>query len=192
MLAEAVADADTQPLSIPAASRGRTRRLGAVTRIVASTMLGGVVVVILVATMGMVLGAWRFTVIDTGSMRPTLHPGDVVVLRAEPSAELHKGQIVAFHPPGEPRLTVMHRVFSMRHTSNGVIIQTKGDANNAIDPWRARIAGNTVWRETLKAPGVGYLAVWSQQRPVRFGVLIVIIVLIVSMAMGWIWRPGSR
>jgi signal peptidase len=137
----------------------------------------------------MVLGAWRFAVIDTGSMRPTLNPGDVAVLTPERRAEVRPGQIVAFHPPGEPRLTVIHRVFSVRRIHDGVIIQTKGDANNATDAWSARIVGNTVWRERLKAPKLGYLSVWSQQRPVRFGLLIAIVGLVVMTLLGSIWRP---
>jgi signal peptidase len=192
MLRHAAANTDTQPLSIPAAPRVRARRRGRVMRIVASITLGSVVLLVLTAIVGMVLGAWRFSVIDTGSMRPTLDPGDVAVLESEPLASLQKGQIVAFHPPGEPRLTIMHRVFSMHRTRSGVILQTKGDANNAVDPWRARIVGNTVWRESLKAPKVGYLAVWSQQRGVRLGLLVVIVTLVASMLLGWIWRHPQR
>jgi signal peptidase len=141
---------------------------------------------------GMVLGLWRFTVIDTGSMRPMLNPGDVAVLTPERLTDLQKGQIVAFHPPGEPRLTVIHRVFSIHRTRNEVIIQTKGDANNVSDPWRARIVSSTVWRENLKAPMIGYLAAWSQQRPVRLGVLIAIVTLVAGTMLDRIWRPTSR
>jgi signal peptidase len=151
-------------------------------------MLASVIGLIVVGVVGMVLGAWRFTVIDTGSMRPTLNPGDVAVLKSEPTAALQRGQIVAFHPPGEPRITVIHRVFSIHRARNGVIIQTKGDANNTADPWRARIVASRVWRETLKAPKVGYLAVWSQQRAVRLGLLIAIVSLVVSILLGSIWR----
>ena len=167
----------------------RTPGGGKVARVGSSTLLGAVVLLILVGTVVMVLGLWRFSVIDTGSMRPTLNPGDVAVLTSEPVTDLRRGQIVAFHPPGELGLTVIHRVFSLHRTRGGVIIQTKGDANNATDPWRARIAGNAVWRENLKAPQLGYLAVWSQQRPVRLGVLIAIVILVISMLLGWIWRP---
>jgi signal peptidase I len=195
-----------QPLRIPAAPRGvadrrpgvADRRPGVVHRrpgvaqLVSSSLLCGVVLLIMVAIVGMVLGAWRFTVIDTGSMRPTLNPGDVAILTPERSAALKPGQIVAFHPPGEPRLTVVHRVFSIKRIHDGVVIQTKGDANNATDSWHARIVGNTVWRERLKAPKLGYLSVWSQQRPVRFGLLIAIVVLVVITLLGSIWRPVRR
>jgi hypothetical protein len=71
-----------------------------------------------------------------------------------------------------------------------VVIQTKGDANNARDQWHAHLIGNTVWHEDFKLPKFGYLAVWSQQRLVRFGLLVVIVILILSMQLGWIWRPS--
>jgi len=192
MLPETAVYPDAQRTRILAEpSRLARERVGGA-RVVSSILLGSVVLLILAVIVGMVLGLWRFTVIDTGSMRPTLDPGDVAVLTSEPTADLQKGQIVAFHPPGAPRLTVMHRVFSIDRRSTGVIIQTKGDANNATDQWHARIAGNTVWHEDLKMPKVGYLAVWSQQRPVRLGMLIVIVILAVSILLGWIWRPTSR
>ncbi|MFI4992944.1 MAG: signal peptidase I [Solirubrobacterales bacterium] len=181
----------TQPIRSLAGPRQRTSGRFRVAKVLSSAMLAGVVVLILTVVVGMMLGVWRFVVIDTGSMRPALNPGDVAILTSEPAANLHRGQIVAFHPPGEPSLTVTHRAVSVEHTKNGVIIQTKGDANNARDQWRAHIEGNAVWHEALKLPKFGYLAVWSQQRLVRFGLLSVIVILILSMQLGWIWRPRS-
>ncbi len=191
MLPQAPAQIDLQPIPIPAEPRRRARKSEhrRVATVASSILLAGAVLLVLTATVGMALGAWRFTVIDTGSMRPTLNPGDVAILTSEHIADLAPGQIVAFHPPGEPRLTVIHRVFSLHRTPNGAIIQTKGDANNATDHWHARILGNTVWRENLRVSKLGYLARWSQQRPVRLGVLIVIVVSVVGMLLGVIWRP---
>jgi signal peptidase I len=192
MVPQPAAYQDAQPTRVLPGSRVRARRRFAVARVLSSVLLVSVVLLILVVTIGMALGAWRFTVIDTGSMRPTLNPGDVAVLTPERSADLKRGQIVAFHPPGQPQLTVIHRVFSIKHTHHGVIFQTKGDANNAVDAWHARITGNTVWRETLKAPAAGYLVAWSTQRPVRFGVLLVVVALVVSTLLGLVWRPVTH
>ena len=201
MSSEIPTDAPVQPLRIPVQSRGRSRqwgrpariRWGRRARLVSSIVLGGVVLAILLVTATMALGLERFTVIDSGSMRPTLNPGDVAVLTSERSADLAAGQIVAFHPPGEPRLTVVHRVRSIRLTAGGVIIRTKGDANNASDPWRAKIAdGSTVWRESLRLPRIGYLVVRIQQPYVRMGVLTAMLMLVVSLLLGWIWRPATR
>jgi signal peptidase I len=182
--------ADAQPLRIPVESGSRARRRGRATR-ASSILLVSVVLLILVGAVGMVLGLWRFTVIDTGSMRPTLNLGDVAVLTPERPADLQKGQIVAFHPPGEPRLTVIHRAFSIDRASNKVIMQTKGDANNATDQWRAHIVGHTVWREKLKLPALGYLAVWSRQPSVHVAVLSVVVILLVSLLLGSMWRSNS-
>jgi signal peptidase len=159
---------------------------------VSCTLLCTVVALILVAIAGMAIGLWRFTVIDTGSMRPTLAPGDVAVLTSEPRSAIAPGQIVAFHPPGQPRLTVLHRVFAVRRIGKGVVIRTKGDANNAPDEWRAQLAGDTVWRERAKVPLLGYLSVFSAQRPVRFALLIAIVALLVATLLGAIWRPSPR
>ena len=192
MSPRAAADTDTRRLSVPAVPRRLTRRRGRAMRVLSSILLGSVLLLIAAAVCGMVLGLWRFAVIDTGSMRPTLNPGDVAILTSEPTADLQKGQIVAFHPPGEPHLTVTHRAVSVKQTKDGAIIQTKGDANSARDSWRAHVVGGAVWREELKVPKLGYLAVWSQQRLTRFVILGVIVMLVVSMQLGWIWRPRSR
>jgi signal peptidase len=189
MPTDATPNPRAQPLRVPLEPQRRRWSGVAVTATLSSVLLAGVVLVILVAIVGMVLGAWRFAVIDTGSMRPTLNPGDVAVLTPEPTVALRRGQIVAFHPPREAALTVVHRVFSLRRTRGGVVMRTKGDANNAPDQWSARIVSATVWRESLKAPAVGYLAAWSKQRPVRLGILIVIVILGVSLPLGRIWRP---
>ena len=189
--------ADAEPVRIAAAPAHRTRRRRRARRrrsglrVASWILLASVVLFILVVVIGMVLGAWRFAVIDTGSMRPTLNPGDVAVLTSEQRGDLRIGQIIAFHPPRQPHLTVMHRVVSLERKHNAVVFRTKGDANNAKDEWRAQVVGNTVWQEDLKVPAVGYVAVWSQQRPVRLGLLIVIIVLMVSLSLGWIWRSGN-
>src|ERR1700726_599006 len=113
------------PRRVTEPGRPTSGRAGAV-RLVSKLLLSAVVLLILVSIGGMVLGFWRFAVIDTGSMRPTLNPGDVAVLTSARSADLKPGQIVAFHPPGEPRLTVVHRVFSVHRTRGGVMIETKG------------------------------------------------------------------
>ena len=181
------------PLRIPAQpSPGVRRRAPGVARALSSVLLGSIVVAIVIVVAGMVLGAWRFTVISTGSMRPTLNPGDVAVLTSEPLSDLRRGQIVAFHPPGEPRLTVLHRVFSLHRVAGGVIIQTKGDANNTTDQWSARLVAATIWREAAKAPKIGYLAVWSHQRAVRLAALVLIVTLVVAMLLGSIWRSPRR
>jgi signal peptidase I len=181
-----------QPLRMLVEPRSRPRRRGGVFGVLATMLLGLTVLLVVLAAAGMVLDLLRFTVVDSGSMRPTLNPGDVVVLTSEAPGQMAVGQIVAFHPPGEPHLTVVHRVRAIRRSSRGIIFRTKGDANNAFDPWRARIAGDIVWRKSMKIPWLGYLVVWSQRPAIRMAVLGLLIGLLVIIILGWIWRPAPR
>jgi signal peptidase I len=192
MSAQDVAYEQAQPLRMLAEPRSRPRRRAGVFGILATMLLACSVLIVVLAATAMVLDLLRFTVVDSGSMRPELNPGDVVVLRSEAPSQMAVGQIVAFHPPGEPHLTVVHRVRAIRRTSRGIIFRTKGDANNAFDPWRAKIAGDIVWRETMKIPWLGYLVVWSQRPAIRMAVLGLLIGVLVILVLGWIWRPAPR
>src|SRR5271155_4354118 len=112
---------EPQPLRVLVEPRTRTRRVGSAIGVGATIMLACTVLVVVLAAACMALGLVRFTVVDSGSMRPTLNPGDVVILGSEPAEALAVGQIVAFHPPGERRLTVIHRVRSIRYTRSGIV-----------------------------------------------------------------------
>jgi signal peptidase I len=192
-----------QPLRIPGVPRSRSgrRRLTGprrvtgswrtTTRIASSVLLGCTVLLVIATAVAMAVGVIRFTVVDSGSMRPTLNPGDVVLLRSERPSALADGQIVAFHPPGESHVTVVHRVASVERAPSGIVMRTKGDANNASDTWRARVAGDTVWRASLTIPWAGYLVVWSKQPAIRLGVLVLMLTLVVGMLLARIWRPTA-
>jgi signal peptidase len=173
------------------AHEARARRGARTARILCAGLPVAIAAMIAVATAGTMLGAWRFAVIDSGSMRPALDPGDVAVLTAEPIGDVRRGQVVAFHPPGES-FTVTHRVYSIEHTPAGLVIQTKGDANNAVDQWRASLTGRTVFHETMRLPKLGYLVVFAEQRVVRFLFLLAMVAIAAMTALSSIWRPAPR
>jgi signal peptidase len=192
-----VAPTDREPLRVVAhgpslaAEATRARRTARTARLAYLALPITVALVIGAATAGTMLGAWRFAVIDSGSMRPVLDPGDVAVMTAEPLADVRRGQVVAFHPPGQA-ITVTHRVWSVEHTPAGLVIQTKGDANNAVDQWRASLTGPTVFHETLRLPKLGYLVVFAEQRIVRFVFLLAMVAMASLTMLSSIWRPAPR
>jgi signal peptidase I len=82
---------------------------------------------IVVITAGLVL-AWhqgyRIWVVHTGSMIPTLQPGEAIVdqpVRGRP----HRGEIITSRYASGPDQVVTHRVYR----ESGGTIRTKGDAN---------------------------------------------------------------
>lgn len=97
-------------------------------------------------------------VVTSGSMRPAIRAGDLVVSRAPGSGEatgLAPGTIVTFHAADNPVLITHRIVRSATNASGSPVIITKGDANRTADiaPVRPRdIVGIT----TRVIPRAGY------------------------------------
>jgi signal peptidase len=101
----------------------------------------------------------HFQTVTSGSMRPTISPGDVAVTEAVPVSSLKVGDVIVFVPPASSTEPVMHRIVSL---VNGVIT-TRGDANNVDDPWQVTLSGTTAYRMVAVVPFLGWLT--QLQRP---------------------------
>ena len=125
----------------------------------------------------------------TGSMVPTYGPGALLVTNPVPVNDLHKGMIVLFVPPGK-RAEFAHRITSVSGSRSDPIITTKGDANKAPDPWRARLDSATVPEVVATVPWLGRLMV-GLHGPIQI-VLVVLGGLIAGVSgTRWILRPRS-
>lgn len=124
----------------------------------ASWMLLLTVVALLVAMIGLprVTGATPYTVL-TGSMRPTMPPGSLVVAKPIEAGELKVGDAITYQiRSGEPEL-VTHRIISVSQTLGGeTLFTTQGDANPHPDekPVKAAQIRGVVW---YSIPFAGYL-----------------------------------
>lgn len=105
-------------------------------------------------------GRWHATPVLSGSMRPGLQPGDVVLTKRVPVSSLQVRDVIVFHPPGEPDRLKVHRVVKLTATSGVVSITTRGDANSTDDPEQATLSGRDTYRVERVIPLVGYPAVW--------------------------------
>src|SRR4051794_32435665 len=88
--------------AVPRAGAGRRLRGHAVNVLLAAAVVLGAVVAI-----GAGLG-YRGAVVLTGSMRPAIAPGDVVVADRVHPAQLHAGDIVMFADPHDAAITLTH------------------------------------------------------------------------------------
>jgi signal peptidase len=118
------------------------------------------IALVLVGIAGTAANYWRqgyrLYVVHTGSMTPTLVPGDLVIDR--PAKNLKPGEVITFRHSDLTTDVVTHRVTGV--TAAG--IHTKGDANRTADVWTIRpdqVKGHVI--ATLQ--GFGYLAVYFQQ-----------------------------
>ena len=123
-------------------------------------------------------GNYQVRPVLSGSMRPGLPVGGVVVTERVPVSSLHVRDVVVFHRPDVPADLVVHRIVSLRKTSQGVVIRTQGDANNAKDPWTVTLRGSTAYRAVWSLPLVGYVAVWAHNPDGRRTLLVIGLLLV--------------
>ncbi|PPB48844.1 signal peptidase I [Arthrobacter pityocampae] len=92
----------------------------------------------------------------TGSMAPSIVPGDVVVTTQQPVAGVQVGDVISYHIPVEDHRVETHRVIEVITNDDGTTaVRTKGDANEAVDPWIATLDGNYVYEQAFTIPGIG-------------------------------------
>jgi signal peptidase len=111
---------------------------------------------LLVTLMPLVFG-WRPSVVLSGSMAPSLEPGDVVIAKPVRPGDLRPGQVIRFGDPAEPDRYLVHRIVEIK--SDGSIV-TKGDANATRDSstvTTAEITGTL----RLRVPWVGLPRLWA-------------------------------
>lgn len=128
----------------------------------------------------------------TGSMEPTISPGDVVINEEIAPTEARVGDVVTFRDPEEQSKMLTHRIVSMRPLKDGrYAFVTQGDANNTQEHWRVPADGQ-IGRVLYTVPWVGNIAVFARTKP-GMGLLIgVPLLLILAEELLRIWRPREK
>jgi signal peptidase I len=127
----------------------------------------------------------------SGSMEPTISPGDVVINEEIEPWEAQVGDIVTFRDPQDPDKLLTHRVVRVKDTGSHIAFVTQGDANNTQEHWRVPATGE-VGRLVYKVPWVGHLAVLTRTK-LGWGLLIglpLLLILIEELVRIWRPRPG--
>lgn len=112
------------------------------------------------AAAAVVSGDYQVRPVLSGSMRPGLPVGGLVIAHRIPIGSLQVRDVVVFRRPDRPAEIVVHRVVSLSPGPAGPVARTQGDANDATDPWQIRLHGPTAYRAAFSVPLLGYPAVW--------------------------------
>lgn len=117
------------------------------------------------ASFAVLSGAWQVRPVVSGSMRPALEPGGVVLVEREPISDLRPGDVIVFRAPNDSGQLVVHRVTWVEEVPGGALISTRGDANLADDLWSPfRLSGPYVYRERFTVPLIGYVGILIHTR----------------------------
>lgn len=121
------------------------------------------------ATVPTLLLGWQPVLITSGSMGPTISPGDVVLLGEPPADEvLETGAVITFNDPGRSGGLITHRIDGVREDG---LYRTRGDANESPDSTPVAHA-DVVGVGRLLVPVVGLPVQWLRSDMVAFALFV--------------------
>jgi len=177
-------------------ARGARDPIRAVTSVTARTVLGSLIGLLVWAQLPVAALGWTACVVQSGSMRPALVPGDVVLYQPPPRDRTSAvGQIVLAQDPTRPGHLLTHRVYQVLPNKDLI---TKGDANSTPDSTPIRpTALEGVAR--LRVPSIGLpVQLWRAKRPVPEAILLLGLATLLALAALPLhrrnrhdWAPGN-
>lgn len=165
-------------------------RLSSVWEFATRTVLGLLVAVGAVVSIGSLMGYRSLTVVS-GSMEPAVHVGDVVLVRPIAPATLRVGDVVTFRNPANEDELITHRVRSVRIADGIVSVTTKGDANNTVERWSVSEDGS-VGLVSVQVHRLGFALAWISTRTGRLTLVVVPVLVLGILELVAIWRPVRR
>lgn len=137
---------------------------------------------------GPLTGRYRTLTVLTASMRPTYPPGSIIVVAPLPVERVAVGDVITYSIPIEDRRIVTHRVIEVVEPG---VVRTKGDANNAADPWVAKLQGGTAWKVRASIPAAGYAMQMIRGPLPRIAGILSLTLLALLIGLPAIWRKPA-
>ena len=152
--------------------------------------IAALAIVVVAIVVPALLGMQRY-VITGGSMTGTISKGSVIYSKLTPTDRLKVGDVITFRPPGYTS-TITHRIIGIDQGQDGkLVFRTKGDFNEAADPWKANLMEPRQARYVFHIPAIGYFLAALAIRQVRM-ILIGLPALIIAVSLLWsLWRKAG-
>ncbi len=171
----------TTKKATPRTSRSKTVRVERTIRtVIAYVLLLAILGAAGIAAVALVRGTWMVTPVLSGSMRPGLPVGGIVISQQVPVDSLHVRDVIIFLDPFKPSEQIVHRIVKITKGAGGkLLFNTQGDANLVRDPWTLSIKGDYIYRARWTVPLIGYVAIAYQNHTGFFllgaGILLILI-----------------
>jgi|SRR5687768_11208175 len=164
------------------------RILKAVARLLAAGFVACALLLLLAVGIGPRTGRYQTVTVLSGSMRPTMSEGSVIVTTPMPASEVRVGDVITYRIPVEDRRIVTHRVVEIVRGGEHPLVRTQGDANKDPDTWVAELKGSTAWKARMTVPKAGYAFEWLRQPHTRQLLVLGIPFVLVALLLRDIWR----
>jgi signal peptidase len=136
---------------------------------------------------------YRRYVITGGSMGDSLPRGSIAYARDVPTGDIRRGDVITYRPPGHDALVTHRVVWAGRDRTGAPAFRTRGDANDAPDPWRFTLRSPEQARVAFHVPLAGYAVAALSEQPIRMAVLGGPALLVALAAFAALWRaPGEQ
>lgn len=106
-------------------------------------------------------GNYKLLAVQSGSMEPTIRTGSIVIV--EPAREYRVGDIITVSDPGNPKVTITHRLVGTDERFGERYFITKGDANKSADT-EERPVTNVLGKVLFSVPFLGYPVSYAKTR----------------------------
>ena len=107
-------------------------------------------------------GGYCPLIVESGSMKPEINSGDLIICKQIDSSQVKIDDVIAFFDPASKKSSVVtHRVVEIVNENGSLSFQTKGDANNVADT-NLVPADNLVGIYQFRIPGAGSIAMFMQ------------------------------
>ncbi len=135
--------------------------------VVVRGLFGGIVVfsLLVLLLLGVLprTGWYRPMTVLSGSMQPSFHAGDLVIVRPKATGDVRVGDVITYNIPVADHHVESHRIVDiLRRSDNRLVFRTKGDANNAVDPWTAAVEARRLWIVSFSLRWFGWPIVWMR------------------------------
>jgi len=101
-----------------------------VANVVGLLLLIAIVLPFFVYAVPQVVGADQSYVVLSGSMEPTMNPGDAIIVDSVPASEIEEGDVITYGPESD---TTTHRVIEVTEQNGEPAFRTQGDNNDTPD-----------------------------------------------------------
>jgi signal peptidase len=160
-----------------------------IANVVGLLLVIAIVVPFLVFTVPQVVGADDSYVVLSGSMEPTMSPGDAIIVNSVGASNIEKGDIITYGEGSGSDLTT-HRVIEVVEQDGTTAFRTKGDANENAD--RSLVTPGEVQGKVMSVGGylfvIPYIGYVINYADTQLGTFLLFAVPLVLLVLNEIWN----